>query len=98
MVAPTGVENRIDNSIPMPEDTAPRTTENIVTFLNESNNLMDVRAGNIITADVKRAPTNFIETTTTIEIITDKMKLDNLTFTPVAFAKLSSNVMLNTLL
>ena len=68
-----------------------------VTDLNVLNILIDVKAGNIMSADTSNEPTSFIAITMMIAIIIATIKLLMLVLTPVARAKFSSNVTANIL-
>ena len=63
MVDPTGVPASNDISIPDIAHTTDETAENIVTLLKFFNMLMAESAGNITSADIRRDPTRFIEST-----------------------------------
>lgn len=55
-VAPTGVEITMDILIPTKAAVIAITADDMITFLKLSNSLMDERAGNTISAEVRRAP------------------------------------------
>ena len=75
IVAPTGVPSRIDINIPNAAQKTDTITEHIVTALKFLKTRIEQRAGNIISAEIKSAPTKFMATTMTIAIITARKRL-----------------------
>lgn len=69
IVAPTGVENRIDAIIPANAANTAITPEHIITLLKLLNTCIADKAGNTIKADVSNAPTIFIASTMIIAVI-----------------------------
>ena len=63
MVEPTGVLNRIDKRIPSVAQNTLRHAEQIVTALKLLSSRIADSAGKIISAEISREPTRFIEMT-----------------------------------
>lgn len=92
IVAPTGVEKRIEISIPVTEQQTEITADTITTPLKLCINLIADNAGKMINAEINNDPTNFIPNTIIVAITTAIIKLCLFVFIPVAFAKFSSKV------
>ena len=92
MVDPTGVENKIEIIIPISAQLTEITAEQMITLLKFKNILIADNAGKIIKAEIKSDPTRFIPRTIIIAITMAIKRLYLSAFTPVAFAKFSSNV------
>ena len=92
MVAPVGVAAKMEIIIPTVADTTAIMEAAHITLLNERNKRIADKAGKIIKAEIKSVPTNFIATTMIKAVIIAIKSWYVLTFTPVAFAKSSSNV------
>ena len=75
IVEPTGVENKIDTTIPTSAHTTDITAEHITTLLKFCNKLIADNAGKIINAEINNEPTRFIPNTITTAIITAIIKL-----------------------
>jgi len=75
IVAPAGVDARIEIKIPMVAHITEITAEQIITFLKLLNTLIADIAGNIISADVSSAPTRFIASTIIIAVIIATIRL-----------------------
>ena len=75
MVAPTGVEARIEMKIPKVAHTTEITAEQRITLLKLRNTLMADSAGNIIRAEVSSAPTRFIASTIITAVTTATIML-----------------------
>ena len=69
IVAPTGVDRRIDNRIPKTAHTTDIITEQTVTLLKLLKTLMADRAGKITRAEIRSDPTRFIPRTIIIAVI-----------------------------
>ena len=69
IVAPTGVEQRTERTMPIPAQITDRIAEQIVTLLKLLNTLIADRAGKIISAEISREPTKFIAITMIIAVI-----------------------------
>lgn len=63
IVAPTGVEHRIEISIPSNEHTTERNAEYRTTLLNVLITRIALNAGKIINAEINKDPTRFIART-----------------------------------
>ena len=75
IVAPTGVDARIDTTKPTEEQIIAITTEEATTCLKVPNMRIDDSAGKIISAETNRAPTKFIAVTITAAIVIAISKL-----------------------
>ena len=69
IVAPTGVDKRMDNRIPRTAHTTDIITEQMVTLLKLLNTLIAESAGKITSAEIRRDPTRFIPRTIIIAVI-----------------------------
>ena len=69
IVAPTGVEQRMERIIPVPAHTTEITAEHIVTLLKLLNTLIADSAGKIISAEISSEPTRFIAITMIMAVI-----------------------------
>ena len=69
-VGPTGVEARIETRIPVSEQTTEIMLAQIITPLKLLNSLIAERAGNTISAEIKRDPTRFMARTIITAVIT----------------------------
>lgn len=98
MVDPTGVEAKIEISIPLTAQITDKEAEKITTPLKFLINLIAESAGKIIRADIRREPTRFIPSTIMIAIIIAMIRLYLSVFTPVALEKFSSKVTAKSLL
>ena len=98
MVAPIGVDARIEIIIPVSAHTTEKIAAQIDTPLKLLNILIAETAGKTIKAEVKSEPTRFIASTITVAITVAKIKLYIFTLVPVDFKKPSSKVMQNILL
>ena len=65
IVAPTGVEARIDNRIPTEEQNTEITADATMTARKLFSILMAERAGKMISADMSSEPTSFMASTIT---------------------------------
>ena len=70
IVAPTGVENKIDRKIPVSAQNTEIIAEQITTLLKFRNTRIAESAGKIISADIKSDPAIFMPMTITTAIIT----------------------------
>ena len=98
IVAPTGVPAIMEINIPITAHSVEIIAEEIVTSLKLLKILIALMAGNIMSAEIKREPTRFIARTITIAMTTAIRKLYRFVFTPIAFAKVSSNASAKNLL
>lgn len=69
IVAPTGVEQRMERIIPVPAHTTEMTAAQIVTLLKLLNTLIADSAGKIISAEISKEPTRFIAITMIMAVI-----------------------------
>ncbi len=92
MVAPTGVEARIDKKIPAAAPRTDRQAEAAMTPRKLLNNRMAESAGKMISAEIRREPTSFMASTITDAVTTAISRLYRSAFIPVARAKVSSKV------
>ncbi len=92
IVDPTGVPYRMDTRMPINVQTTEKTAEQIVTDRKLLNTRIAANAGKMISADTKREPTSFMETTMITAIMTAMNKFIALVCAPAAFAKFSSKV------
>ena len=69
IVAPTGVEQRIERIMPVPAHITDITAEHIVTLLKLLKTRIADSAGKIISAEISREPTRFIAITIIIAVI-----------------------------
>ena len=92
IVAPVGVSSIYEKARPIIKHTADKTAEHITTLLNLLHTRIDVSAGKIIRLEIRSVPIILIPSTTVTAVRTDNTVLYNPVFTPVALAKLSSNV------
>ena len=69
IVEPTGVDARIDTSMPAAAQTTDITAEQRMTALKLLNSRMAESAGKIISAEMSSEPTRFIASTMTIAVI-----------------------------
>ena len=98
MVAPTGVEARMEMMIPTTAQNTAMVADEIITDKKLWNTRMEETAGKIISAEINKDPTSFIASTIMVAVITAMSKLYLSAFVPVAFAKFSSKVMAKILL
>ena len=75
IVAPTGVENRMDNIIPVPAQITDMTAEQMITLLKLWNTRIAESAGKIINAEISREPTKFMAMTIIKAVMTAIMRL-----------------------
>lgn len=92
IVEPTGVESKIEPTIPKPEQHTEMMAEQMITFLKLLNTLMDESAGKIISAEISKVPTSFIASTMIMAVMIAISMLYAFAFTPLASAKFSSKV------
>ncbi len=92
MVAPVGVENRMDSSMPVRAPATERMAEQITTPLKLITTRMADKAGKMIRAEISREPTRFMESTMITAVTTAISRLYSSAFLPVAFVKSSSKV------
>lgn len=92
IVEPTGVEFSIETTMPTNAHITEITAEHITTLLKLLKSLIEESAGNIISADISSEPTRFIASTIIVAVIIAMSRLYPSDFTPLAFAKFSSNV------
>ena len=93
IVEPTGVPARMAMMIPVREQTTEITAAATVTVKKLLKTRMAESAGNTTSAETSNAPTRFIARTIIAAMMMAIRRLNALTFTPVARAKFSSNVM-----
>ena len=84
-------------NIPVTAQITAMTAELIITEKKLLNILIAERAGKMMSAEIRSAPTRFIASTITTAVITAIRVLIALVFVPVADAKFSSNVTVNIL-
>ena len=96
-LAPAGVEYIYEITIPMQKQTTDNIPEDIITLLKLLKSLIDDSAGKIMRLDISIAPIICIPSTIVIAVSIAIIELKNDTLTPVALAKLSSNVTANML-
>ena len=70
IVAPTGVEKRIDSRIPKAAHKTDRTADAVITPRKLLNSRMAESAGKIIRAEISREPASFIASTITEAVTT----------------------------
>ena len=75
MVAPTGVDARMEMKIPRVAHTTEMTAEQMMTLLKLRNTLIADNAGKMISADVSSAPTRFMASTMMTAVTTATIKL-----------------------
>ena len=75
IVEPTGVENRIDDTIPNPAHRTEIIAEQMITPRKLLNSLIAASAGKIITAEISSEPTRFIARTMISAVTTAISKL-----------------------
>ena len=92
IVEPTGVPARMETRMPEKAHTTDRIAENTVTILKLLKSRMADNAGKITRAEISREPTRFMASTMMTAMMIAIIKLYAFVFTPVAFAKFSSNV------
>ena len=92
IVAPTGVEIKIETKIPVTAQKTEITAEHITALLKLLKIRIEARAGNIINAEIKSEPTKFIARTIIIAVIIAISKLYKSDFIPVDLANVSSKV------
>ena len=95
MVEPTGVDPRMDISIPIKVQHTEIIAEHMTTPLKLLITLIADNAGKITSAEINNEPTKFIASTIITAVITAISKLYTPVFIPVALAKLSSNIIAN---
>lgn len=98
IVEPTVVLYKIEMIMPKNDVNTEYITEHIVTVLKLLKIFIADKAGKITKVDISIIPTKFIDKTITVAITIAITKLYISTLTPVALAKLSSNVIVNNLL
>ena len=92
IVAPTGVDAKIDTRIPTTAQMTESTAEHTITARKVLNRRIADNAGKIIRAEIKSEPTRFIASTITNAVISAIKRLYKLVRNPVAWAKVSSKV------
>lgn len=92
ILAPVGIENTYENTIPKKKQNTDIIAEHIITFLNVFTIFIDVSAGKIIKLEISIVPIILIPTTIVIAVNIAITVLYRFVFTPVAFAKFSSKV------
>ena len=93
MVAPTGVEDKMEIVIPLMVQIRDNTADITTTLLKVSTIFIADKGGNTISAEINNEPTNFIPNTMTVAKSIARIRLYSSTLCPVAFAKFSSKVM-----
>ena len=89
IVAPTGVDARMERNIPDAAQTTDMTADVSITLQKLLNMRMAESAGKIISADMRREPTSFMARTMTDAVTTAISRLYLPAFIPVAWAKVS---------
>ena len=92
IVAPVGVENRIERIMPAAAQITEMTAEQIITLRKLRNSRIAESAGKIMSAEISKEPTRFIASTIIVAVIIAMIRLYALALMPDALQKFSSKV------